>query len=232
MSIAPSTMPIVRAGSSSERKAAAGSFQPARGKPCAGSHPSQTAKTTTSIMPAQTTGTAARACAPTLSAVPRAATAPHGGDDTERKAEQQGDRERHDPERHRHLRLLGQLRGHARSGQQRRAQVAAEDAADPLQILGRERLVQAEPLPDRLDLLGRAVGAGDQLRDVTGEHTQSEEDQHAGDEETEQEQGRSRQRVADHPLLLASSARLRRSFTLIEGIPVMLVPTATTEAPL
>ena len=69
-------------------------------------------------------------------------------------------------------------------------------------------------------------------RDVTGKHPQGEEDQHAGDEQPEQEQGQSRQRVADHPLLLASSARLRRSFTLIEGIPVMLVPTATTEAPL
>ena len=225
-------MPIVRAGSSSERNAAAGSCQPARGKPCAGSQPSQTANTTTSIMPAQTTGTAASACAPTLSAVPRAATPAHRRDDAERQAEQQRDRERHDPERDRHLRLLGELRRHARPGQQRRAQIAAEDSADPLQILSRERLVQSQPLPDRLDLLRRAVGAGDQLRDVTGKHPQGEEDQHAGDEEPEQEQGRSRQRVADHPLLLASSARLRRSFTLIEGIPVMLVPTATTEAPL
>ncbi len=48
----------------------AGSSHPARGKPCAGSHPSHTANTTTSIMPAHTTGTAARVCAPTLSAVP------------------------------------------------------------------------------------------------------------------------------------------------------------------
>ena len=89
-----------------------------------------------------------------------------------------------------------------------------------------------EPLPDRLDLLRGAVGAGDQLGDVAGKHPKGEEDQHAGDEQPEQKQGQSRQRVSDHPSLLASSARLRRSFTLTDGIPVMLVPTATTDAPL
>ncbi len=73
---------------------------------------------------------------------------------------------------------------------------------------------------------------GDQLCDVAGQHAEGEEDQHAGDEKPEQKQGQSCQRVTDHPLLLASSARLRRSLTLIEGIPVMLVPTATTDAPL
>ena len=41
-----------------------------RGKPCAGSQPSHTENTTTSIIPAHTTGTAASACAPTESAVP------------------------------------------------------------------------------------------------------------------------------------------------------------------
>ena len=96
----------------------------------------------------------------------------------------------------------------------------------------RERLVQSEPLADRLDLLGRAVRAGDQLGDVARQHAQGEEDQHAGHEKPEQKQGQSCQRVADHPLLLASSARLRRSFTLTEGKPVMFEPTATTEAPL
>ncbi len=67
-----------------ERSAAAGSLHPARGNPWAGSHPSHTAKTTTSIMPAHTTGTAAAVCAATLSSVPRrrsrqtAATTPSG----------------------------------------------------------------------------------------------------------------------------------------------------------
>ena len=69
-----------------------GSSHPARGKPCAGSQPSHTAKTTTSIMPAQTTGTAASACAPTLSAVPPRASAAHGREHAERHAEQHGDR--------------------------------------------------------------------------------------------------------------------------------------------
>ena len=225
-------MPIVRAGSRSERKAAAGSFQPARGKPCAGSQPSHTANDDDEhhARPHDRHGRERlRADAQRGAAAPPAA---HRREDAERDAEQDRDRQRHDPERDGHLRLLRELRGHARAGEQRRAEVAAEDPADPLQVLERERLVQSQPLPDRLDLLGRAVGARDQLRDVTGQHPEGEEDQHAGDEQPEQEQGHSCQRVPDHPLLLASSARLRRSLTLIEGRPVMFVPTATTEAPL
>ena len=106
-------MPIVIAGSSSERKASHGSSQPARGKPWAGSQPSHTAKTTTSIMPAHTTGTAARACAPTLSAVPSprprriAESTPSGTLNTTAIVRAMM------PERHRDLGLLRQLGCHA-----------------------------------------------------------------------------------------------------------------------
>ena len=64
----------------------------------------------------------------------------------------------------------------------------------------------------RRHLLGRGADARDEVGDVTGKNPEGEEDQHAGDEQPEQEQGQSRQRVSDHPSLLVSSARLRRSF--------------------
>ena len=159
-------------------------------------------------------------------------TAPHRRDHAERKTEHERDRQREDAERNRHLRLLGELLGDARAGEQRRAEVSAQDAADPLDVLRDERLVEPQLLADRRHLLGRAAGAGDQLRDVTGKDPQRQEDEHAGDEEPEQKQGQSRQRVSDHPSLLAKSARSMRAFTLIEGMPVMLVPTATTDAAL
>ena len=171
-------------------------------------------------MPAQTTGTAASAWAPTLSAVPSprprriAESTPRGRLNSSAISSDMM------PERNRHLRLLRELGADAGSGEQRRAEVTPEDPADPVDVLRRKRLVQAQPLADRRDLLGRAVRAGDQLRDVARQHAQGEEDQHAGDEQPEQEQGQSCQRVADHPLLLASSARLRRSLTLTEGKPV------------
>ena len=183
-------------------------------------------------MPAHTTGHRRERLGADAEDRAAGAAAPHRGEHAERHAEQHGDDERHDPERHRHASLLGEFARDARPRQQRASEVAPEDAADPLDVLPRQRLVEPEPLPDRLDLLGGAVDAGDQLRDVTGKNPEREEDQHAGDEQPEQQQGQSRQRVSDHPSLLASSARLRRSLTLMTGMPVMPVPTATTEAPL
>src|SRR5690606_21280565 len=72
ISRAPSTTPIVSEGSTSARRADPASRQPARGKPCAGNQSSPTAKTTTSMRPAHTTGTAASSCALTLRAAPEA----------------------------------------------------------------------------------------------------------------------------------------------------------------
>ncbi len=91
MSIAPSTMPIVKAGSSRDSIAFPGVDQPVRGKPCGGSHPSQTENTTMSIMPAHTTGTAASVWAPTLSAVPPRRFAQECGQDAEGHGEEHGD---------------------------------------------------------------------------------------------------------------------------------------------
>ena len=183
-------------------------------------------------MPAQTTGHRGEGLGADAEHRAAGAAAPHRGEHAEGHAEEHRDHERHDPERHRHAGLLGEFARDARPRQQRASEIAAEDPADPLEVLPRQRLVEAESLPDRLDLLRGAVDTGDQLRDVTGKDPEREEDQHAGDEQPEQQQGQSRQRVSDHPSLLVSSARLRRSLTLMMGMPVMPVPMATTEAPL
>ena len=129
-----------------------------------------------------------------------AVTAPssHRRKHPERHAEHDGDSEGHDAERHGDLSLLGELRRHRRAGQHGRSEVPREHPADPVEVLRRERLVQAQSLPDRGDLFRGALRAGDQLRDIARQHPQGQEDQHACHEQPHHQQGQPRQRVADH----------------------------------
>ena len=103
--------------------------------------------------------------------------------DAERDAEREGYHQRQHAEGDGDLGLRGQLVGDRRAGEERGTEVAAEDPADPVGVLQRERTVQPEALPDRRDLLGRRRGAADQLGDVSRQHAEGREDEHAGDEE-------------------------------------------------
>ena len=65
-------------------------------------------------------------------------------EDTEWDGDEDGDEQRHDAERDGHLRLFEQLLTDRCTGEQRRAEITAEESADPLRVLRGKRSVEAE----------------------------------------------------------------------------------------
>src|SRR5690606_18768956 len=115
--------------------------------------------------------------------------------------------ERHDPERYGHLRLLREFLADGGARDEGGAQITAQYTAHPAEILREKRLAQAHRLADRFDLGRARLCAGDELRHVTGEDPEGEEDDHARHEEPRDQQGPSSQRVADHPEMTVTSRR-------------------------
>nr|WP_246632383.1 hypothetical protein [Pseudonocardia nigra] len=128
----------------------------------------------------------------------RPAPAVHGGDDPGGH----GDEQRHQHGRHRQRdrhREAGEDRaGDRLVAEQRRSQIALQGRAGPGEVLDEHRVVEPEPLPGGLDLLGGRVLARDRDRRVAGDH--QDEREHA---ERDQEQQRDdhqdpSQRVLQH----------------------------------
>ena len=172
-----------------ERPAAsAGSSQPWRGKPLGGSRFQLTAKATIRISPAQNEGTAMPSWLATEMPTPSArrwrapATMPSGTattiDSTVDASTSGALTVSFCPS---WLVTVSPFSG-------RRAEVAAQDAADPVEVLHDERPVEAELLADRGDLLGRRLRAADHRAQVARQQAQQQEDDDAGDEEGEQQQ--------------------------------------------
>ena len=100
-----------------------------------------------------------------------------GGDDTERHAQK---RRQHDGEKgelERDGELLRQLRPDAEPADRRGAEAQADGVPQPLEVGDVQGAVEAQVVPDLLDLLGcGAVGADDHGSDVAGRDSSSEEE--------------------------------------------------------
>src|SRR5262249_39127619 len=101
------------------------------------------------------------------------------------------------------------------------AEVAAYEAADPVEILHHDRLVEAE-LAFELELLGRVHHAGgveQDVGDVAGHHAQQHEDDHRDPEQGQDHQQQPADQIAAHysafapTTFLASCPRLSRAST-------------------
>ena len=78
------------------------------------------------------------------------------------------------------------------------AEIAAQDVGEPDEELGEDRLVEAEPVADRRDLLGIGVVAGDDRRGIARRQAQHEEHQHRDDQHHRRGRDEAAQDIADH----------------------------------
>ena len=207
-------------GRMSDLAASAGSSHPWRGKPPAGSRFQLTAKTTVRISPAQNEGTAMPSWLAIEMPMPSArrwrapATMPSGTAttiDSTVDASTSGALT---------VSFCTELAGDRLAAQRRRAEVAAQDAADPVEVLHDERPVEAELLADGGDLLRRRLRAADDLGQVARQQAQQQEDDDARDEDGEQQQAQpphdeQRHVSAAHPLIVMPDASNRDAVSLV-----------------
>ena len=106
--------------------------------------------------------------------------------------------------------LLAELAGDRLAVQRRRAEVAVQDAADPVEVLHDERPVEAELLADRRDLLRRRLRAADDLGQVAGQQAQQQEHDDAGDEDGDQQQRRAAAARTASWAIIGRSRRISR----------------------
>ena len=121
-------------------------------------------------------------------------------DDTaeNRERDDQDEGERGELERV-HERVADQLTG-GDAQRVRLAEVAGQEARDPVPVLGQQRLVGAELLVEVVD--GGLVGerSEDPAADVTGENVRGEEDEHAEEEERDRRQAEPLEQEPSHAL--------------------------------
>ncbi len=104
-------------------------------------------------------------------------------DHAQRHRQHDGDDERHHGQRERRLQpLADQLRNRVR-GEDRVAEIAAQQLPDPGEELDQQRLVEPQLGADLRDVLGRREIAGDDRGRIAGREMQQREDEHGDDED-------------------------------------------------
>ena len=105
--------------------------------------------------------------------------------------------------------------------QQRGAKVAAQHAADPLQIAQPAWLIQAELVPERLERRRRRAGPQNDRRDIARQHVHDNEHQDRSEDQADHQPTQPAQNVEEHidPLSVGERAKGQVSFSLGE-VPI------------
>jgi hypothetical protein len=125
---------------------------------------------------------------------------PHGGNDARRNADEHGDQHRQHGELHRDRQLLQDQIQDRLLAADRIPEVAAQDAADPVQIPDRQRLVQVHPLAQIGDDLRILFFAGEDHRRVARQQLLQPEDEHRHEDQRRQDRRDSPDEVSGHIL--------------------------------
>ena len=111
------------------------------------------------------------------------------------------DRHRHDGELERHRKLLQDQLHHRLFQPHRLAEVAGEHALDPVQVLDRDRLIEAVLAPDLLDHRRVALLARHDQRRIAGQELLQREDDHRHEEQRRQKLHEPAADEGEHPHL-------------------------------
>ena len=122
-------------------------------------------------------------------------------DDAGGDADQERDRHRHDGELERHRQLLQDQLHHRLLQPHRLAEVAGEHALDPVQVLDRDRLIEAVLAPDLLDHRRVALLARHDQRRIAGQELLQREDDHRHEEQRRQKLHEPAADEGEHPHL-------------------------------
>ncbi len=124
--------------------------------------------------------------------------APDGGDDAAGNADQHGDANREQRQEERRLRALGERLRHRPLQEDRLAEVASRELAQPVDELHRQRLVEAVGRTQLRDVGGRRLFAEHHRCRIARRKARDEEDERRHEQHDDHHAGEPRREIAGH----------------------------------